>query len=91
MSKALIVDAIAAKTGISKAQAGDAFDAVVDAVTSAAAKGERLQVPGLFTLTVKDQPAKTGRNPATGAEIKIPARKAVKIQPATALKAAANK
>jgi DNA-binding protein HU-beta len=57
---------------------------------SCAAKGEKVSVPGFFTLSVGQRAAREGRNPATGETIKIAAAKTVKIAPGTALKDAAN-
>ncbi|HEV7204782.1 MAG TPA: HU family DNA-binding protein [Jatrophihabitans sp.] len=70
-------------------------DAVLRSLQStlegAAAKGEKVSVPGFFALSVGQRAAREGRNPATGATIKIPAAKTVKLTPGSALKEAANK
>ena len=70
-------------------------DAVLRALQStlegAAAKGEKVSVPGFFALSVGHSAAREGRNPATGATITIPARNTVKFSAGSALKDAANK
>ena len=66
----------------------DAFGAVLN---EAAAKGEKVTIPGLLTMEVVDRAARTGRNPQTGEELKIPASKGVKISAGTALKNSAKK
>lgn len=90
MSKQILVDAMAAKAGLTKAQAGDAFDAIVETITAKVKAKEKLTIPGVLSLDVKHQAAKTGRNPATGAELQIPAKNVVKIKAAKALGDAAN-
>jgi DNA-binding protein HU-beta len=57
----------------------------------AAAKGEKVSVPGFFALAVGHSEAREGRNPATGATITIPARNTVKLTAGSALKDAANR
>lgn len=75
MNKTELVAAVAEKAGISKKDADAAVAAVVASVTDALAKGEKVQLIGFGTFEVKERAARTGRNPATGAEIKIPACK----------------
>ena len=60
-------------------------------LASAAAKGDKVSVPGFFALSVGQRAARDGRNPATGETIKIPAAKTVKLTAGSALKDAANK
>ncbi len=90
MNKAELVDAIAEGAGITKADANAALDAMIDAITGALAKGDKISLPGLGSFGVSDRAARTGRNPATGAEIQIPASKAAKFSAAKALKDALN-
>ena len=77
MNKTQLIDAVAAKTGLKKKDADAAVAAVLDAVADALAAGEKVQLIGFGTFEVKERAARTGRNPATGAEIKIPACKSV--------------
>ena len=80
-----LVDAVAAKTGVSKADAKKNVDAVFEAVADAVVAKDSITVPGFGTFSAKDKPARTGRNPSTGAEIKIPARTAAAFKASKAL------
>lgn len=75
MNKTELVDAVAASADISKAVAGKAVDAVVDSVTAALKKGDKVTLIGFGTFEVRERAARTGRNPRTGEEIKISAAK----------------
>ena len=86
MTKAELITAIAADTGLTKKSAGAAVDAFVDAVSGALAKGEKVQLVGFGSFDVKQKAARMGRNPQTGAAVKIPARKAPKFKAGKALK-----
>ncbi len=88
--KADIVDAIAAGADLTKKQAADAFDSALGAVTAVLERGERVQLPGFGSFSVSDRAARTGRNPATGASIFIPASKNVRFKAGKDLKAAVN-
>ena len=88
--KADIVDAIAAGADLTKKQAADAFDSALRAVTAVLERGERVQLPGFGSFSVSDRAARTGRNPATGASIFIPASKNVRFKAGKDLKAAVN-
>ena len=90
MKKAELVEAIAAKTGLTKADANRALDATFEVITKALKKGERVPVAGFGTFNVSKRKAREGRNPQTGAAVKIPARKAVTFKAGTALKDAVN-
>lgn len=91
MNKADLVDRIAEASGISKVQAASAIDTAVDAVTLALKKGERVTLVGFGTFAVSARKARAGRNPQTGAVIKIAARKVAKFTPGIELKKAVNK
>lgn len=84
--KADIVDSIADKAGLSKKQAGDAFDAAIDTIVTHLKKGDRVQVPGFGSFSVSHRAARTGRNPATGASIHIAASKNVRFKMGKELK-----
>ena len=75
MNKAELIEAIAAKGGLTKKDAGAALDAAVEAVKDALKAGDKVQLVGFGTFSVKARAARTGKNPATGAAIKIPACK----------------
>jgi DNA-binding protein HU-beta len=91
MNKAELVEAIAKKTGGTKAGTEAALDAFIDAVTASLTKGDSVALIGFGTFTVSKRAARKGRNPATGAEIKIPASKVAKFSAGAKLKKAVNK
>lgn len=75
MNKTELVNAIAKNEGIEKKCAEKAVNAVVAAISDALAAGEKVQLIGFGTFEVKERAERIGRNPATGAEIKIAACK----------------
>ena len=91
MNKSELVDAIADSADLSKASAGRALDAAIDAVTSALKKGDAVSLVGFGTFSVKQRAARTGRNPQTGAEITIAAATVPSFKAGKALKDAVNK
>lgn len=79
--KADIVDSIADKVdGLTKKQAGEAFEAFVATVSKHLKKGDRVQVPGLGSFVVSHRAARMGRNPKTGEPIRIKASKTVRFK-----------
>ena len=90
MNKSELVDAIADAADLSKASAGRALDAAVDAVTSALSNGDQVSLVGFGTFTVKHRAARAGRNPQTGAEIQIKAANVPSFKAGKALKDAVN-
>jgi DNA-binding protein HU-beta len=91
MNKADLIDRIAASCQISKTQASGAIDTTVDSVTAALKKGDRVALIGFGTFSVSQRKARNGRNPQTGATIKIAARKVAKFSPGAELKKAVNR
>lgn len=91
MNKAELVEAIAKKTGGTKAAAEGTLDAFIDAVTGTLTRGESVALIGFGTFTVSKRAARKGRNPATGAEIRIPASKVAKFSAGAKLKKSVNK
>ena len=85
-----LIGVVADKAGLTKAQAGEAVDAVFDAITSSLTKGDEVRLVGFGTFAVSKRKASVGRNPATGAEIKIPASNQAKFKPGKGLKDAIN-
>ncbi|MCL6498866.1 MAG: HU family DNA-binding protein [Firmicutes bacterium] len=75
MNKEQLIERVASKTGLSKKDANAALDAILDGITSALKKGEKVTLVGFGTFTVRRRKAREGRNPQTGEKIKIPARK----------------
>jgi DNA-binding protein HU-beta len=90
MNKAELVNAIAKKAGGSKVMADNMIDAFIDAVTGSLRKGESVTLVGFGTFSQGKRAARAGRNPQTGAAIKIPAARTAKFAAGTRLKAAVN-
>ncbi|HCK04436.1 MAG: HU family DNA-binding protein [Methylophilales bacterium] len=90
MNKGELIEAVAKTTSSTKAEAGRAVDATVEAITKALKKGDTVTLIGFGTFKVSKRAARIGRNPQTGKELKIPARKAPTFKAGTALKAAVN-
>lgn len=85
-----LIGVVADKAGLTKADAALAVDAVFDAVTASLKKGEEVRLVGFGTFAVSKRKASIGRNPATGAEIKIPASNQAKFKPGKGLKDSIN-
>nr|WP_298726380.1 HU family DNA-binding protein [uncultured Steroidobacter sp.] len=90
MNKAELIDAVSSKTGLQKAEATRAVDAVFDAVTGALKAGDSVSLLGFGTFVVKARAARTGRNPRTNEPIEIPATKVPGFKAGKALKDAVN-
>ena len=91
MNKAELVEAIAKKTGGTKASVEGTLDALMETVTVTLTKGDSVALIGFGTSSVSKRAARKGRNPATGAEIKIPASKVAKFSAGAKLKKSVNK
>ncbi len=91
MNKGDLIDKLAGAAHISKAQADCAIDTLIDGVTGALKKGDRVTLVGFGTFSTFQRKARNGRNPQTGAVIKIAARKVAKFTPGVELKKAVNK
>ncbi|PJB15066.1 MAG: DNA-binding protein HU [Flavobacteriales bacterium CG_4_9_14_3_um_filter_32_8] len=85
MNKGELVDAIAKNAGLSKADAGKALNAFVSSVSGSLKKGNAVQLIGFGTFSISKRAARTGRNPQTGAAIKIAAKKVAKFKAGKAL------
>lgn len=90
MNKSDLVDAIAKSAELSKAAAGRALDATVDSIKKALKKGDTVSLVGFGTFKVGKRAARNGRNPRTGATIKIKAAKVPKFSAGKGLKDAVN-
>ncbi len=86
MTKAELVEKIAKDAQITKAEAETAFNSFLDGVTGALKAGDKVTFVGFGSFGVTERKARIGRNPQTGAEIKIPAKKAVSFSAGKALK-----
>lgn len=91
MNKTELVAAVAEQAGLSKKDAEKAVNAFTDAVAAALVKGDKVQLVGFGTFEVSERAAREGRNPQTGATMKIAASKAPKFKAGKALKDAVNK
>jgi DNA-binding protein HU-beta len=90
MTKSELIDAIAEKAGLSKADASKALSATLESVTDALKAGEKVALIGFGTFRVSLRAARTGKNPQTGEAIAIPASKAAKFKTGQKLKDAVN-
>lgn len=85
-----LVSALAEKAGTSKTDADSVLSAFADVLVDAVAKGEKVSIPGILSVEKVARAARTGRNPATGETIEIPAGHGVKVSAGSRLKAAAK-
>ncbi len=86
MNNTELAETIAAEHGLTKADARKYVDGVFSAIAGAAANGQEVSLNGFGKFKVKDQPAREGRNPSTGATIQIAASKKLTFTPAKAVK-----
>ncbi|MBR5433079.1 MAG: HU family DNA-binding protein [Bacteroidales bacterium] len=91
MNKQELVAAIAAEAGLTKAASEKAVNAFVNAVAKSLKKGDSVQLIGFGTFKVGQRAARTGRNPQTGKEIKIAAKKVAQFKAGKALSDTVNK
>ncbi len=91
MNKGDLIDKVAGGAGISKAQAGVALNSLVSGITSALKKGDRVTLVGFGTFSTSQRKARTGRNPQTGAPLKIAAKKVARFAAGAELKNAVKK
>ena len=85
MNKGDLIEAIAKGSDLTKADAGRALDATIDAISKTLKKGDKVTLPGFGTFSVSKRAARMGRNPATGETIKIKAKKSAKFKAGTGL------
>lgn len=90
MNKSELVASMAEKTGLKKVDVEKVLKAFTETVTDELKKGEKIQLVGFGTFEVAKRPAREGRNPRTGATMKIKASKAPKFKAGKALKDAIN-
>jgi DNA-binding protein HU-beta len=88
MNKSELIDAVAQGADISKAAAGKALDAAIEAVVKAVSKGDTVTLVGFGTFKSSKRAARTGRNPQTGKEIKIAATTVPRFTPGAGFKSA---
>ena len=90
MNKAELIDAIAADADISKAAAKKALDSFTANVSKSLKKGDRVSLVGFGTFSVSKRSAREGRNPQTGAKIKISAKNVARVKPGAELNGTIN-
>ena len=90
MTKAELIDAVASAAGVTKTDAEKTIGAFFETVTKAAKKGDKVAWPGFGSFSTSKSAARTGRNPQTGAEVKIAASTRMKFTASSTLKAALN-
>ena len=90
MNKSELVNCVVKSAELSKASASIAVEAVFDCITVALQQRETVTLVGFGTFGVKDRPARSGRNPRTGAEIQIPASRVPSFKAGKSLKEALN-
>lgn len=90
MNKNDLISSVAADSGLSKADATKAVDAVFDSIEKSLKSGSEVRLVGFGTFSVADRKASTGRNPRTGESIQIPASKQPKFKAGKGLKEAVN-
>jgi len=88
LTKAELVEKVASKTGLTKKDAAKAVDAVFKAITDSLKSGHKVSMVGFGTFDVRKRAARMGRNPQTGKQIKIAARKVPAFKPGKNLKEA---
>jgi len=91
MSKADLVEKIAKDAGISKAAAEKSVNAFIEGIKASLKKGQPVTLVGFGTFSVSKRAARKGRNPQTGEEIKIKAKKVPRFKPGAKLKEVVNK
>ena len=90
MNRKELIDALADKTGSTKADANRNIGALIEIITATLKKGDNVALVGFGTFEVRKRAARIGRNPATGAELKIKASKAPAFKAGATLKTAVN-
>ena len=90
MNRKELIDALASKTDSTKADADRSIAAIIDIVTATLKKGDSISLVGFGSFEVRKRAARTGRNPKTGAELKIKASKVPAFKAGATLKDAVN-
>lgn len=91
MTKEQLIERMAKEANISKRAANDAINALFGSVTQALKRGQKVSFVGFGTFTTTKRKARTGRNPQTGAMIRIPAARVPKFKPGKSLRDAVKK
>ncbi len=86
MNKQALADWVHGKLGGTKVQAEEVVDGMFDAITGSLKKGEEVSIAGFGIFSVKQRAARTARNPKTGEQVKVAAKRVPKFRPAKGLK-----
>ena len=90
MNKSELVEAIANESGLTKSKSAEVLNAIVNNITEALKKGEKVSLTGFGTWSTTKREARKGRNPKTGAEIEIPSKNVAKFKAGTELNKTVN-
>ncbi len=90
MNKSELIDVVASNAGVTKASAGQAVEATLDAIADALQSGDTVALVGFGTFSVRERGARTGRNPRTGESIQIAASRVPAFKAGKALKDAVS-
>ena len=90
MNKGDLINKVAENANLTKAQATDAVNCVLDSVRDSLKEGDKAAILGFGTFSVTHKPARTGRNPRTGESMEIKAKNVVKFKPGKDLAASVN-
>ena len=88
MTKGELIESIAKKTDLNKRQSGDTLNVIIEEITKSLSKGKDVVLPGFGKFLISNRKARKGRNPKTGAEIKIPKMKVPRFKAGKSLKEA---
>ena len=90
MTKADVVESVCSKVGFSKKESAEIVELVFDTIKDTLEKGEKIKLSGFGNFVVRDKNSRTGRNPQTGQEITITARRVLTFKPSQVLKNTLN-
>ena len=90
MTKADIIESVYEKVGFSKKEAAEVVEMVFDTIKETLERGEKIKISGFGNFIIRDKKSRVGRNPQTGEEIEISARRVLTFRPSQVLKNALN-
>lgn len=90
MNKSELIDAVADESGLAKAEVQRALDSMLDTITGSVKRGEKVSISGFGNFELRERGARTGRNPQTGEQMRVPASKSPAFKPGKAFKEAVN-
>jgi len=91
MTKADVIDSVCGKVGFSKKESAEIVEMVFDTLKDTLERGEKIKLSGFGNFVVREKKSRVGRNPQTGQEIEISARRVLTFRPSQVLKNALNK